>query len=102
MSMPDDSDDSFNTSRAEVFEALGHPTRIRILQTLGEKPLGYSALKRGAGIESNGLLAFHLGKLAGLVKQNEEGDYALTDEGREALRISEASRGEAGNDPKAR
>ncbi len=91
--MTSDQGDSFNASRAEVFEALGHPTRIRILQTLGEKPLGYADLKRGTGIESNGLLAFHLGKLAGLVRQNAEGDYALTDEGREALRITEASKG---------
>jgi DNA-binding transcriptional ArsR family regulator len=98
--MTTDSDDSFNASRAEVFEALGHPTRIRILQTLSQKSLSYADLKRGTGIESNGLLAFHLGKLAGLVKQNAEGDYALTDEGREALRISEVSKGEVGRAPK--
>jgi DNA-binding transcriptional ArsR family regulator len=90
--MTTNGDDSFNASRAEVFEALGHPTRIRILQALGEKPLGYADLKRGTGIESNGLLAFHLGKLTGLVKQDAEGSYALTDEGREALRMVEASR----------
>ena len=90
--MTTNGDDSFNASRAEVFEALGHPTRIRILQSLSEKPLGYSDLKRGTGIESNGLLAFHLGKLAGLVKQDAEGSYALTDEGREALRMVEASK----------
>ena len=48
-------------------------------------------MKRETGIESSGLLAFHLGKLAGLVKLNPEGAYALTDEGREALRMVEAS-----------
>jgi len=85
-------DDSFNASRAEVFEALGHPTRIRLLQCLSEKPLAFSELKRAAGLEGNGVLSFHLGKLAGLVKLNQEGAYALTDEGREALRIVEASR----------
>ena len=92
--MSDNQDDSFNASRAEVFEALGHPTRIRLLQCLSEKPLSYSELKRAAGLESNGLLSFHLGKLAGLVKLNPEGAYALTDEGRDALRIVEASRDE--------
>ena len=65
---------------------------MRILQILSEKPLGFSELKREVGIESSGLLAFHLGKLTGLVKLNPEGSYALTDEGKEALRIVEASR----------
>ena len=90
--MTEDQGDSFNSSRAEVFEALGHPTRMRILQALNERALGFSELKRETGIESNGLLAFHLGKLNGLVKLNSESSYALTDEGREALRIIEASR----------
>jgi DNA-binding transcriptional ArsR family regulator len=90
--MADNQDDSFNASKAEVFEALGHPTRIRLLQCLGEKPLPFSELKRAAGLESNGLLSFHLGKLGGLVMLNPEGAYALTDEGREALRMIEASR----------
>jgi DNA-binding transcriptional ArsR family regulator len=87
----DHQDDSFDASKAEVFEALGHPTRIRLLKCLGEMPLPFSELKRTAGLESNGLLAFHLGKLGGLVRLNPEGAYALTDEGREALLIVEAS-----------
>src|ERR1700733_11678839 len=90
--MPDNQDDSFNASKAEVFEALGHPTRIKILQTLSENPLPFSELKRAIGLESNGLLTFHLGKLSGLVRLNSEGAYALTDEGKEALRMIEASR----------
>jgi DNA-binding transcriptional ArsR family regulator len=87
--MTDDQDDSFNASKAEVFEALGHPTRIRILQELSEKPLAFSELRRAAGLESNGLLTFHLGKLKDLVKLNSDGAYALTDGGREALRLIE-------------
>src|SRR5271166_3847845 len=90
--MTENNDDSFSSSKAEVFEALGHPTRIRILQELSSGPLTYSELKRAAGMESNGLLTFHLGKLRGLVRLNPEGNYALTDEGREALRMVEASR----------
>lgn len=85
--MTDDQDDSFNASKAEIFEALGHPTRIRIVQELSGKPLAFSELKRAARLESNGLLTFHLGKLKDLVKLNHEGAYALTDEGREALRL---------------
>jgi DNA-binding transcriptional ArsR family regulator len=90
--MTESSDDSFTSSKAEVFEALGHPTRIRILQELAARPLTYSELKRAAGLESNGLLTFHLGKMRDLVKLNAEGNYALTDEGREALRVIETSR----------
>jgi DNA-binding HxlR family transcriptional regulator len=87
-----DQNDSFNVSKAETFEALGHPTRIRILQILSERPLPFTELKRAAGIESNGLLSFHLGKLKDLVKLNAAGSYAVTDEGREALRVVDASR----------
>ncbi|MGD0638239.1 MAG: helix-turn-helix domain-containing protein [Nitrososphaerales archaeon] len=85
--MAESGDDSFNSSRAEVFEALGHPTRIRILQAVSERPLPFSELKHAVGLESNGLLSFHLGRLSGLVKLNEQGSYFVTDEGREALRI---------------
>jgi DNA-binding transcriptional ArsR family regulator len=90
--MTENNGDSFSASRAEVFEALGHPTRIRILQELAAKPLTYSELKRAAGMESNGLLTFHLGKMKDLVRVDNEGNYAPTDEGREALRMIEASR----------
>jgi len=79
--------DGFSRDRAELFEALGHPTRIRMLQALAEAPLGFSNLKKTIGIESSGQLQFHLGKMNGLVKNTPEGNYALTDQGREALRI---------------
>ena len=78
----------FDLREAELFEALGHPTRIRILQALNEIPLSFSELKREIGIDSSGHLTFHLSKLAGLVKTNTEGKYCLTDSGREALRIA--------------
>ena len=64
--------DSFNKDRAELFEALGHPTRIKIIQVLSESPLGFADLKRRTGIESNGLISFHIGKLDGLVKTSPE------------------------------
>jgi DNA-binding transcriptional ArsR family regulator len=62
-----------STEIEQNFEALGHPTRLRILQALSESPLGFSDLKKKTGIESNGLLSFHLGKLDGLVKSSQEG-----------------------------
>ena len=77
----------FNEARAELFETLGHQTRIRILQALSRKPMGFAELKRETGVESGGLLSFHLGKLNHLVKTTAEGDYALSDEGSEALRV---------------
>lgn len=77
----------FDASRAELFEALGHPTRIRILQALGETPLAFSELKRKTGVQSSGLLSFHLGKLNNLVAASKEGPYQLTDQGKEALRM---------------
>ena len=77
----------FDSSRAELFEALGHPARVKILRTLEERPMGFAELKREVGIESSGHLQFHLGKLTGLVTTNAEGSYTLTDDGREAIRV---------------
>jgi len=84
----------FNRVRAELFEALGHPTRIRILQTLESEPIGFAELKKAVGIESSGHLSFHLGKLEGLLKMGQDGGYVLTDEGREALRVISVTRDE--------
>jgi len=65
----------FNRDRAELFEALGHPTRIKILGLLAESPMGFADLKKALGIDSSGLLQFHLGKLNTLVKTAAEGQY---------------------------
>lgn len=46
----------FDSSRAELFEALGHPVRMKILEFLGKAPLGFSELKKKVGIESSGHL----------------------------------------------
>ena len=51
------------------------------------KSLGFADLKKAAGIESSGHLSFHLGKLEGLLKVGSDGNYSLTDEGREALHV---------------
>lgn len=76
-----------DTSRAELFDSLGHPLRIKILQALEAGSLGFGDLKRKVGVESNGNLQYHLGRLDGLVRASADGSYAITDDGREALRI---------------
>jgi DNA-binding transcriptional ArsR family regulator len=94
--MGDNEPSDFNADRAELFEALGHPTRIKILEALNEGSLGFSEIKRKVGLDSNGLLSFHLGKLDDLVRLTQDGSYAITDQGREALRVvsTASSRGE--------
>ena len=71
--------------RAEVFDALGHPTRILILKVLNEGAIGFADLKKKTAIESSGHLQHHLTKLNGLIKTDEYGKYCLSDEGKDAL-----------------
>jgi DNA-binding HxlR family transcriptional regulator len=71
--------------RAEVFDALGHPTRILILKVLSEGSLGFADLKKKTAIESSGHLQHHLTKLNGLIKTDEYGKYCLSDDGKDAL-----------------
>ena len=49
--------------RAEVFDALGHPTRIVILKALSEAAFGFADLKKKTAIDSSGHLQHHLTKL---------------------------------------
>jgi DNA-binding HxlR family transcriptional regulator len=71
--------------RAEVFDALGHPTRILILKVLSEGAMGFADLKKKTGFESSGHLQHHLTKLNGLIKTDEYGKYCLSDQGKDAL-----------------
>jgi len=71
--------------RAEVFDALGHPTRVLILKVLSEGSLGFADLKKKTAIESSGHLQHHLTKLDGLIKTDEYGKYCLSNEGKDAL-----------------
>ena len=73
------------SSREEVFEAISHPLRIKILQLLAERPMSFSELKKALGVKSSGKLDFHLKKLSNLVTLNSEGKYTLTREGYAAL-----------------
>lgn len=71
--------------RAEVFDALGHPTRIALLKALNEGAVGFAELKKKTAIESSGHLQHHLNKLDGLIKTDEYGKYCLSDQGKDAL-----------------
>lgn len=71
--------------RAKVFDALSHPTRIRILKVLQKEALSFADLKKRMGIESGGHLQHHLNKLENLIKTDEYGKYCLSEEGEDAL-----------------
>ena len=81
----DDQATEKDIQQAEVFDALGHPTRVVILKALSEGPAGFAELKKKTGIESSGHLLHHLNKLDGLVKTDEYGKYCLSDQGKDAL-----------------
>jgi DNA-binding HxlR family transcriptional regulator len=86
--------------RAEVFDALSHPTRILILKALHEGALGFADLKKKTGIESSGHLQHHLGKLSGLVKTDDFGKYTLSDQGKDALHSVETVEKVSESEPK--
>jgi DNA-binding transcriptional ArsR family regulator len=83
--MEDDKQVEQDRQRAEVFDALGHPTRIQILKVLSEGALGFADLKKKTGFESSGHLQHHLTKLNGLIKTDEYGKYCLSEQGKDAL-----------------
>jgi len=79
-------------SEVELFQAISHPVRIKILEALVEKPMGFAELGRAVGIESGGHLSFHLTKLGHLIRTNLQGNYIITSEGKEALWTLHAQR----------
>ncbi len=83
--MEDQRQVDYDRQKAEVFDALGHPTRIAILKVLSEGAIGFADLKKKTAIESSGHLQHHLTKLNGLIKTDEYGKYCLSDEGKDAL-----------------
>jgi TolB-like protein/Tfp pilus assembly protein PilF len=81
----DNGSQDLDSTKAELFREVSHPVRIKILEALDKKPMGFAELGRAVGIESGGHLSFHIMKLRHLVRTNPHGDYVLTAEGREAL-----------------
>ena len=70
---------------AELFEAISHPIRIKILKLLEKQPSSFASLKRQLNIDSSGNLDHHLKKLGPLIMTREDGLYALSGAGKEAL-----------------
>ena len=85
--MSSKSQDFSDDFKYTIFQALSHPTRVRILTLIEEKELAFSSLKNELGLESNGQLQHHLQKLSTLIKEKANGNYGLTDGGVRALEI---------------
>lgn len=64
-----------------------------ILEAITAEPLTFFGLKKRVGIESSGHMTFHLEKLTQLIRTAPDGTYALTDDGREALRLIQTVHG---------
>ncbi len=69
---------------AELFDAIAHPMRIKILKILEKEPATFASLKRQLSLDSSGNLDHHLKKLGPLIT-TENGMYTLTDAGKQAL-----------------
>ncbi len=71
----------------EIFSALKHPIRRRILKMLESEPHTYTALLNGLGIDT-GLLNYHLDSLGSLIRKDEEGMYRISDFGLAAIGLT--------------
>lgn len=80
-----DSGNNNGLSEASLFEAIAHETRIKALFLLRDGGLNFSDLKRELGMSSSGNLQHHISKLRTLIEANGNGQYSLTDIGKEAL-----------------
>ncbi len=68
----------------DIFSMLSHPFRKQILRLVSERPMMYTELMEGLGIES-GKLRFHLEKVRPLLKQDKQKKYMLSEQGKKAL-----------------
>ena len=76
-------DESLNSG--EIFEAISHPQRVKILKVLARSPLGFSELKRAIKVKSSGALDFHLKKMESLLVRDRRGRYTLNTRGYAAV-----------------
>lgn len=74
-----------NSNSHELFEAISHPLRIKVLKSLSRTPMSFSELKRVVNVESSGALDFHLRKMQSLIATDSTGRYTLSTEGYVAL-----------------
>lgn len=80
---------SGSDTNTDLFEAVSHPLRIKILRLLQEKNRRFSEFKNSLQIKSSGNVTHHLVKLQGLISQDSTGEYYLTKLGRDALLVIE-------------
>jgi len=66
----------------EIFNALAHPIRRHIIESLREKSLTYNELLRLISITNHGKLGFHIRSLKGLIEREASTNkYRLTEKG---------------------
>jgi DNA-binding transcriptional ArsR family regulator len=66
----------------EIFDALAHPVRRRIIERLQERnALSYSELLKLVDISNHGKIGFHIRALEGLVERESSRKYRLTEKG---------------------
>lgn len=80
----------------DIFDVLSHEIRREILTLLYNRiEMSYTELLKRLNI-GDGLLNFHLKKLAGFLKKTEKGTYILSDRGRLAYTLIETVRSYTG------
>ncbi len=72
---------------SNIFNALKHPIRRRILRILKEKPATYTEIQRDLNID-NGLLNYHLENMKDLHTKDEKGRYCLSEFGIAATNLT--------------
>lgn len=71
----------------EIFSALKHPIRRRILRSLERNRRTYTEMLNDLGVDT-GLLNYHLDHLGTLIRKDEDGRYTLSDFGVAALGLT--------------
>jgi DNA-binding transcriptional ArsR family regulator len=71
----------------EIFSALKHPIRRRILRSLESDRRTYTEMLNDLGVDT-GLLNYHLDHLGSLIRKDEDGRYTLSDFGVAALGLT--------------
>ncbi len=71
----------------EIFSALKHPIRRRILRSLEPNRRTYTELLNDLGVDT-GLLNYHLDHLGSLIRKADDGRYMLSDFGTAALGLT--------------
>jgi len=71
---------------SNIFQALKHPIRRRILKMLKQQPMTYTEILNELGID-NGLLNYHLENLRELMAKGDYEKYRLSEFGRAGLSV---------------